>query len=75
MRGLLCGLFVLACAGSAVQAARPDLASDCALFAIFETGRPDGALACSRAGQPPRIAIRDRRAVDPATILKQGLIW
>jgi hypothetical protein len=71
MRGLLYGLIVLACAGSAAEAARPDPASDCgSLMTLENRGR-----ACRMSDQPRRATVRARRVIDPATLLKHGLIW
>jgi hypothetical protein len=71
MRGLLYGLIVLACAGSAAEAALPDPASGCgSLMTLENSGR-----ACRLSDEPPRTTLRARRVIDPATLLKQGLIW
>lgn len=79
MRALLWAVFAFSCSGTAAHAARPDPASDCAPFAALQSS--DGrlsevrGLACRTPGAAPRIEIRERRVIDPAQRLKQGLIW
>jgi hypothetical protein len=79
MRSLLCGVIALAWFATAAEAARPDVASDCALFTTLEFGSGQllevRGLACRASGQPPRVTVRERRVIDPALILRQGLIW
>jgi hypothetical protein len=69
MRGLFYGLVALACAAAAAEAARPDPASDCGSLMVGASVRT-----CRLADQPPRTTPLDRRVVDPATLLKEGLI-
>ena len=71
MRGVLYGLIVLVCAGSAAEAARPDPTLDCGSFMTWGPG----GRTCRLSDQPPRTIPPDRRVIDPATLLKQGLIW
>ena len=71
MHRLLYGLVIVACAAPAAEAARPNFGADCTLLAVQ---RENPGLACRVSAQPPQ-AMAHRRVVDPASVLKQGLIW
>jgi hypothetical protein len=77
MRGLICGLVILACAGSAAQAARPDPASDCgrSIWRISGLEAEARRLAACYTGSQPRAVAQGRPVLDPAAALRQGLIW